>query len=230
MSLFSSLFTGIGGALLGGAVSGYGQYRANKETASSVNRQMQFQERMSNTAYQRGMADMKAAGLNPILAGKLGPASSPTGASYVAGNVGGAAVTGFGTAASAQSALAQARLTNANAGIAERNLKSLEDLGISEYEVKYTVKNLMGSEIYKSYKDWIQGKPVAPWMEKSFQKISEVIGDVGQASNRILDNATLALDGMSAKMERLSDQLTDKVLSGLYEKFPLLKRLESWMQ
>lgn len=40
-----------------------------------------FQRQMSNTAWQRAMADMKKAGVNPILAAKVGPASTPGGAS-----------------------------------------------------------------------------------------------------------------------------------------------------
>lgn len=39
-----------------------------------------WQEQMSNTQYQRGVKDMQAAGLNPMLAYHLGGAGTPTGA------------------------------------------------------------------------------------------------------------------------------------------------------
>lgn len=45
----------------------------------STSTAMGFAENMANTSYQRGMADMKAAGLNPILAYKQGGATSPAG-------------------------------------------------------------------------------------------------------------------------------------------------------
>jgi len=57
---------------------------ANKQTRLATAKQMAFQQYNSDTSYQRGMKDMQKAGLNPILAGKMGGASTPTGASYVA--------------------------------------------------------------------------------------------------------------------------------------------------
>jgi hypothetical protein len=89
--------------------SALGQHLANKSNKKQAMGQAAFQERMSNTAYQRAMADMRAAGLNPILAGKLGPASTPQGARAQIGNIGAAAAQGFQQGAAGEASLASAK-------------------------------------------------------------------------------------------------------------------------
>lgn len=85
----------ITGALVGGGLNLAGGILTNRSNAKQAQAQMKFQEYMSNTAHQREVKDLRAAGLNPILSSGGSGASTPGGAMARMVNLGEAVNTGI---------------------------------------------------------------------------------------------------------------------------------------
>lgn len=124
MGFLTDAFSGIAGSLVSGL---FGK--------SSAQDQMDFQEKMSNTSYQRVVADMRAAGINPILAAKLGGASTPAGAGWSMPDMG-----------QAVSAAAQAQRTRAETANTKKQGEILDAQVVSSQAIE---------KVYRKY-PWLR--------------------------------------------------------------------------
>ena len=123
------MFEGIGSAI--GGLFGYkGQKDTNVASAQQAQKQMDFQREMSNTAVQRRMADLKKAGINPILAGSK-EASSPAGAMAPVGNKAQSAMNSALNAVQLNKAYQEGRILKNTANLSDlpqKGLNVLEDV------------------------------------------------------------------------------------------------------
>jgi len=142
-----SMIPGVGDAMA--------QEKANDLNLEESQTNRDFQERNANTAYQRAMADMKAAGLNPTLAFQQGGAATPSGSTATvqsATKTGLAdfalkATTGIGGLQTKQTALEQQQSMNnssiqLNASSAAKNIADAERSKTETAKIREETKGL----------------------------------------------------------------------------------------
>jgi len=108
----------------------------NKASAAAARDQMSFQRKMSDTAYQRQVADLKAAGINPMLVSRLGGASTPAGAMPQFENVGASASSAFSAVQSSGAAAQQAQTAE---NLSEVQMKQVE---AATDKIREEIKNI----------------------------------------------------------------------------------------
>lgn len=185
MSWFEAI-AGAASSLLGGSKD-----RGAVKKEAQVNRD--FQESLSNTAYQRAMADMGLAGLNPILAGKLGGATTPTGAMA---NLAGTWQNSINSAAMMFKTASDIGLNNARSQLAETDqvlrealVPGMESISIVTTEIKKMVEIVSGalspggSQDYQQLLNEVQEKT-----SRLFDKLEQVGGSVTNTYNTVIES------------------------------------------
>ena len=134
---------GLGGVISSG-INFFSARDTNKKQKALAREQMGFQERLSNTAYQRAVKDMRAAGINPMLAYAQGGASTPTGAQAQlrAPSVGDTAIKGLDVGSKTTQRKLQNQNIEANNDLIKAQTSSAEGLAkqnqvVGNYYLKY---------------------------------------------------------------------------------------------
>lgn len=213
MGLWSSIGTVVGGyfgpagSAVGGAIGGAidsdsAQDEAEKFSTNSAVASRDWQERMSNTSYQRGMKDMQAAGLNPMLAYSQGGANVPVGATAQYPGAVGAQTTAAGASVSSAAAAESQASTAAKIGdtTVRKTVQEIENLKSTNDQIKAIVLNL-GQEYQNLVKEGYNKTEVGNHLRATIDKLKAEIPLINSEIWR--NEASSALAKMQTRLSGL---------------------------
>lgn len=168
-------------ALVGAIVTGVGQHNTNIKNVKLAEQNRDFQLNASNTAHQREVADLRAAGLNPILSAGGSGASTPSGAQAQTENqfeaLGSAVADAPSKFLGAQNAKMDLGIKQGQLGVQTAQINNLNAQSIASKAA--SAKDAMATQVMK------KDLPVSEMRNKAFDVVRpylDKVSEIGQSA------------------------------------------------
>lgn len=206
-NVWGTLLTGLSTAAVNNMYNKELMREQNKFNAQEAEKQRNYETEMSNTAYQRAYEDMKAAGLNPNLAGGQGGASTPSSSAATSADVApfdlaGAMNASANVAATAmntkwvpkkikaeigniegQTALTEAQTNNARKTFSILDAQSQKEIMSLATAYQETQNEEKKNEIEKKFRNTWWGRQMT-YIGLSLSGILPILGPIGQMTKK----------------------------------------------